>query len=183
MTSFVIRSRLFLPCVFLCIIPLCSDSLSEVTNDGVLRLKILCIITIKAIIIRLKLKNLLHLRWAWRKWHHWYSTLILIIKHLMYNLERQEKALIFMDILLLISQLSILLSSHYWLFCVDPCYVLLFVILLIVLHYLCLEKGDNSSSFLFFSRKNLPTSLHLVMERKVQNFYTTFNMACIISMQ
>ena len=40
-TSFVIRLYLFLPSVFLCILPLYSDSLSNAINDCVLRLNIL----------------------------------------------------------------------------------------------------------------------------------------------
>jgi hypothetical protein len=44
-SSFVIRPYLFLPSVFLCILPLYSDSLSNMTNDRVLWLKILCITT------------------------------------------------------------------------------------------------------------------------------------------
>ena len=101
MTSFVIRPWLFLPCI-MCIICLCSNSLSKVTNDGVLRLKILWIMTIKTLIIRLKLKNLLHLRWAWEKLHHCCSAVILTIKHriIILNVGR-------MDVPLLISKLNI----------------------------------------------------------------------------
>ena len=56
-TSFVSQPYLFLPSVFLCIRPLYNDSLSNVTNDRVLWVKILHITTIRGLLSNRKLDN------------------------------------------------------------------------------------------------------------------------------